>query len=173
MHKPAFQVILRSPVRGALRPFGFACGIALLGSCVWAAPCVVHSLPGFAVCVPSSWVRKSAGVDSSAGQFVSPGLVVTYDLGLYADPLRVPHGASDVQEIDAVVDGRPGRQVSYRVKSEGQPSMHYAGVHVPLLGATSMGPLRFTMLGRAADPTRLMEVSAATATVRFKSAGHP
>lgn len=146
-----------------------AAALAMLaGACVSAEPCVRHHLPGFTVCVPPGWtlVRPRA-VDSAAGRFSSGALSVSYDFGLYADPLQLPDGASAKHEDTGTVDGKPARQVRYTLTTAGKPTMHYAGVHLSNLGATSMGPLKLTMRAESSDPARLQEATDAFATIRL------
>lgn len=148
-----------------------ACSLlsALLGcASVSAQPCVVSDLGPFTVCVPTHWEVRKAGTDSAAGHLSDGLLSISYDFGLYSSTLRVPAGATDVHESAITVDGHAARRVAYSFQRGGGALVHFLGVHIPEVRASSMGSLKLTLLARASDAKRFDDVEALIPTIRIK-----
>ena len=135
---------------------------------------VLHDLGAFWMQAPKTWtLGKGQGTDSAVGRLSSAGVSMEYDFGLYSDPLRVPEGATEVKERALVIDGLPARQVSYIMHPAATTPMHYLGLHIPEVRATSMGKQRLTLLAQSVHATPLKQAAAVMATVRFKPAARP
>lgn len=146
------------------------CTVFALMGCVdmSAQACVQTDLGPFVLCVPKHWEVRKGGVDSAAGRLTGKDLSISYDFGLYSDPLRVPVGATDVQESVILVGGLPARRVTYSVERSGAVPMHYVGVHVPDVRQSSMGRLKLTLLAHTQDRQNFADVDALLPTIEFK-----
>lgn len=163
------------PATTTLRRLGVVAALLMAASsCVAAPGWTRHDLGAFWLEAPPGWSQAAdRAVDSSAGHLTAEGLRLDYDFGLYADPLPVPDGATDVRERAVVVDGLPARQVRYRLRDGSARPMYYLGIHVPDIRSTRMGPLKLTVLAASADKKQIRRAEAAMATIRFKPAATP
>ena len=157
-----------------LRHLGVVAALSMMvASCAAAPERTRHDLGAFWIDAPASWSLTSGGMDSAAGHFTGERLRLDYDFGLYSDPLRLPQGATDVGERSVTIDGLPGRQVRYTLQRGADEPMHYLGVHVPAVRATSMGRLKLTVLAVSADVEQIRQAEAVMATIRFKPVTPP
>jgi len=133
----------------------------------------VHEFKSFSLRAPAEWLLVAGGADSQAGRLQGPsGVAISYDFGLYSDPLTAPHGAVDMQTQSATVGGLPARWVRYVLPGgAGSTPRSCVGLHVPQVRKTSMGPIRFTAQTCVQDPASLALARSVMATVRFE--GHP
>jgi len=113
-----------------------------------------HELGGFSLQLPAAVSQQASGVDSRAGRLSAPGLLIDYDLGLYADPLLPREGISGREERAVVVDGLPGRLVLWR-QEQPAPLRYFVGLHLPAVGSSGMGPIRLTLLAQTLDVRQL------------------
>jgi hypothetical protein len=95
--------------------------------------------------------------------FSGDGIRVSFDFGLYSDPLTLPEQATQVKEFSKAVGGHLAHHVSY---SRG--SINAVGIHFPKVSSTSIGPLKLTVLAQSRDMTKLRAVDEAFATIKFK-----
>ena len=139
---------------------------ALLGCALQpvSASCVLRDLGPLSMCVPSDWQLSQGRIDSVAGTFKADGLSVSYDIGLYSDPLKIPPEATEASEAAVTIDGHAGRKVAFTLQAA-----HFVGVHLPGIRSTSMGSIKLTVLAQATNAARLQEAAAALLTVRIKS----
>lgn len=126
----------------------------------------------FTLRAPADWVVIAGGSDSQAGRLQGPGVAISYDFGLYSDPLKPPPGAQDLQMQAGMIDGFPARWVGYVLPAEGTPPL-CLGVHVPQVRPSPMGPIRFTAQACALDPAKLVLVRAIISSLHFGHRSKP
>ena len=132
-----------------------------------ASNCVHHDLQAFSICLPPVWQPvPGQATDSRAGRFVAGEAQLSYDHGLYSDPLNPPEGALDYQVQLRTIDGRAARRVSFRLPGPGGP-VQVVGLHVPEAGRSGMGALRLTVLLRSRQPALLHNADEILGSIRF------
>lgn len=155
---------------GRRGPLAAVAAVVLLGSTGAVASdteCVRHELQAFSICLPAVWQPvPGQAVDSKAGRFASGDAQLSYDHGLYSDPLNPPEGALDYQVQPRTIDGRAARRVSFRLPGPGG-LVQVIGLHVPEAGRSSMGPLRLTVLLRSRQPALLHKADEILGSIRF------
>jgi hypothetical protein len=132
----------------------------------------LRDFQSFTLRAPADWVVIAGGIDSQAGRLQSPGVAISYDFGLYSDPLKPPSGAWDLQVQAGTIDGLPARWVGYKLPAEGTPPV-CLGLHVPQVRPSSMGPIRFTAQACTLDPAQLVLARAIMATLHFADRSKP
>lgn len=162
-------------MRGLSQPIRRLVVLALLGAstaaCAQAAvPADGHTwdLGAFTMRAPVKMRLASGGVDSQAGVLTADGLRIDYDFGLYSDPLNPRDDALEYTSRSGRIDGLDARFVRYRLASApDRPAQACAGVHVPGVRSSGMGPLALTVLVCAATADGLRDAPAMFDSIRF------
>lgn len=145
-----------------------ACSVAACASAATPADWQDWDLGAFRMRTPTGLHHVAGGTDSQAGAWTADGVRISYDYGLYSDPLNRRSAMLDYQSSAGKVDGLDARFVRFRVAESTGPVQTCSGVHVPLVGTSSMGKLSLTMLACAADADRLQPVPAMFESIRFQ-----
>ena len=94
---------------------------------------------------PGSHVEMTKGVDSGTGRIVTPRFTLTFDYGLYGDPLDADTADTNYHATEAQIDGHSARIMSAFAPHRSADHPYFSGVHFPDLGRTGRGPLTLTV----------------------------
>lgn len=128
----------------------------------------IWDLGAFQIRAPSSLHHTAGGIDSKAGVLSTDGLHISYDFGLYSDPLTRRGDMLDYQSVAGSADGLAGRFVRFRQAGTAQqPDRICHGVHVPHVRMSGVGALSLTVLACAFSAESLKDTEAIIASIRF------
>ena len=113
---------------------------------------------------PGTTFQPGVG-DSAAGLLAGAGFRLSFDLGLYSDPLVRPDFGPLLRAEDVTIDGRAGRLFLWSAPPGALPIR--VGLHVPTVAQSGIGPLRLTIVGLVADDATAERVTAMFRTIRF------
>jgi hypothetical protein len=160
----------------ASRPLALLAALALIGAgmagCAFAAAPAVWptwDLGAFQMRAPATMRMSAGGIDSLAGTLTAEGQRIEYDFGRYADSLTRRDDTLDYASRSGHVDGLQARFVRFRLQhAPDQALPECAGVHVPGVRNSGMGPLALTVLFCAATADGLQHASAVFDSIRFQ-----
>lgn len=156
-----------------MRPRRIFLALALVGAhalSACATPWNTVNLGGFSMAVPATMALKAGGMDSQAGSLDDATHHLSYDFGLYSDPLTTVDGATAVTQRNGVLAGLPARFVEFRRSGPSGPALFCNGVHVPQVRRSNMGFLRLTLLLCADKPDSGALAEQIFSSVKFQPA---
>lgn len=146
-------------------------GAGVAGCALAAAPADWHTwdLGAFKMRAPAQMRMSAGGIDSLAGTLAAAGLRLDYDFGLYSDPLTRRDDTLDYTARGGRIDGLEARFVRFRLASASERTLREcAGVHVPGVRSSGMGPLSLTVLLCAASADALAHAPMVFDSIRFQ-----
>jgi hypothetical protein len=115
--------------------------------------------------VPADWIEVSAGrefdlrapagtefrplkgIDSFVGSFAAPDFELSFDYGLYSNPLNDMSGDDAYKTQDVLVDGKTAYIVTAYAPRLSADRPYFIGIHFPKIKMTNMGPTKLTVFG--------------------------
>jgi hypothetical protein len=94
---------------------------------------------------PGTVWHPAKGKDSAAGTVDAPGFSLSYDYGLYANPLDNSEGDRNYAAQDAVFDGHKARIVTADAPRLSAERPYFIGVHFPELKKSAVGSVSLTV----------------------------
>ncbi len=105
--------------------------------------------------------QKVQGIDSSVGQYKSDSIILSFDYGMYSDPLTSYSKRPDYQESEIKIDGRVAKKIIY--KDDAVKGFAYVvGLHVSNTTKTKL-----TMMAYCKDKKDIKIVEEIFTTVKF------
>ena len=93
--------------------------------------------------IPQNMQKQDThGIDSYVEQYRNKSMRVSFDYGIYSDPLDGYSMEPEYKEIKEVISGREAQIVYFKLTSFVSDYKYYAGVHFPTVGE---GGIKLTM----------------------------
>jgi hypothetical protein len=119
----------------------------------------------FSFSIPSDMNEDEAhAIDSYVGQFHNARMEISFDYGVYSNPLDDSNKSDHRSEL-IEIGGKQTKIVMYVESSSDSPLKYFAGVHFPDLGGQS----KLTMTARCRDRDGQAIAKKIFESVRFKS----
>ena len=137
--------------------------------------------------VPADWVEVSAGTlfsvkappgtvfkpgqgkDSVIGAFEGPGFLLSFDYGVYSDPLDRDSRDQGYQARDTRVNGKAAKIVTAYARLRSPVRPYFIGIHFPDVEKSSLGSIKLTVSGSLEKKEDYSIVEKILATIRFQS----
>lgn len=136
--------------------------------------------------VPPDWIKVSVGsdfdlmapagtsfrpgkaIDSNAGEIVTPDFTLSFDYGLYSNPLNDMSRYTNHETHDARVDGKPALIVTANTPRFPTDRPYFIGIHFPKVKTSILGAVKLTIEGQLDVEDRYTTVERMFRTIRFK-----
>jgi len=136
--------------------------------------------------VPADWVKVSAGrefdlmapagtefhpsegTDSFVGNFEAPDFKLSFDYGLYSNPLTEMSGDAEYKTRNVQINGKAAYIVTAYAPRFSTDRPYFIGIHFPKVKMTIVGPKKLTVFGFFETADDYTVVDKIFRTIRFR-----